>query len=60
MCNRGITRFDLDKDNGYKLNIESLNNAYGSAKKNGSNPSMLVLNSPNNPVGNSFVDLILN
>ena len=54
MCNRGITRFDLDKDNGYKLNIESLNNAYGSAKMNGSNPSMLVLNSPNNPVGNSF------
>ena len=31
-----------------------MNNAYGSAKKNGSNPSMLVLNSPNNPVGNSF------
>ena len=54
ICNKGITRFDLDKDNGYKLNIESLNNAYSSAKKNGANPSMLVLNSPNNPVGNSF------
>ena len=54
ICNKGITRFDLDKDNGYKLNIESLNNAYSSAKKNGANPSMMVLNSPNNPVGNSF------
>ena len=54
ICNKGITRFDLDKDNGYKLNIESLNNAYSSAKKNGANPSMIVLNSPNNPVGNSF------
>lgn len=54
MCNKSIKRFYLDKDNGYKLNIESLKSAYSSAKKNGINPSMLVLNSPNNPVGNSF------
>ena len=54
MCNKNIKRFYLDKDNGYKLNIESLKSAYSSAKKNGINPSMLVLNSPNNPVGNSF------
>ncbi len=54
MCNKSIKRFYLDKDNGYKLNIESLKSAYSSAKKKGINPSMLVLNSPNNPVGNSF------
>ena len=54
MCNKSIKRFYLDKDNGYKLNIESLKSAYSSAKKYGINPSMLVLNSPNNPVGNSF------
>ena len=54
MCNRSIKRFDLNKNNGYKLNIDSLKDAYSSAKNSGVNPSMLVLNSPNNPVGNSF------
>lgn len=54
MCNKDITRFDLDKDNEYKINIDSLNNAYNSEKKSGEKPSMLILNSPNNPVGNSF------
>ena len=54
MCNRSIKRFDLNKNNGYKLNIDSLKDAYSSAKNSGINPSMLVLNSPNNPVGNSF------
>ena len=54
MCNRNIKRFDLNKNNGYKLNIDSLKDAYSSAKNSGVNPSMLVLNSPNNPVGNSF------
>ena len=54
MCNRSIKRFDLNKNNGYNLNIDSLKDAYSSAKNSGVNPSMLVLNSPNNPVGNSF------
>tara|TARA_Y100000590_G_scaffold88200_3_gene99031 strand:- start:597 stop:1883 length:1287 start_codon:yes stop_codon:yes gene_type:complete len=54
ICNKSIIKFELDRDNEFSINIDALIASYSSAKKNGKNPSMLILNSPNNPLGNSF------
>ncbi len=54
LTGKKITRFDLDRDHGFRLSIDSVISGYDSAKSSGQNPKMVVLNSPNNPVGNSF------
>ena len=54
LSGKAVTRFDLDRSCEFRLNIDTLNTAYDSAKRKGQNPTMIVLNTPNNPVGNSF------
>ena len=54
LSGKAITRFDLDRSCEFRLNIETLNTAYNSAKRKGQNPTMIVLNTPNNPIGNTL------
>ena len=46
--------FNLDRENNYSLDIRHLNNLYRQEKKHGGNPKNIILNSPNNPIGNTY------
>ena len=54
LMDKKIVRFDLDRKNDFALNIDYLDSAYRTACHKGSNPKILILNSPNNPIGNCF------
>ncbi len=42
LTGKKITRFDLDRDHGFRLSIDSVISGYDSAKSSGQNPKMLV------------------
>ena len=52
LTGKKVQRFSLDDENDYSMNIQALDKAYQDFISNGGNPTMLVLNSPSNPVGN--------
>ncbi|MBL7013074.1 MAG: aminotransferase class I/II-fold pyridoxal phosphate-dependent enzyme [Candidatus Marinimicrobia bacterium] len=52
LTGKKVHRFSLDDENSYSINIQSLDKAYQNFISDGGNPTMLVLNSPSNPVGN--------
>jgi len=54
LTGKKIIRFDLDRKNDFALNIDYLESAYRTACLKGSNPKILILNSPNNPIGICF------
>ena len=47
-----VHRFELDADQDYQINIQTLDSVYQEAIESGRNPKILILNSPSNPVGN--------
>ena len=47
-----VHRFELNADQNYQINIQSLDSVYQEAINSGRNPKLLILNSPSNPVGN--------
>ncbi|HIC37198.1 MAG TPA: aminotransferase class I/II-fold pyridoxal phosphate-dependent enzyme, partial [Candidatus Marinimicrobia bacterium] len=51
LTGKKIIRFDLDRKNDFALNIDYLESAYRTASHKGLNPKILILNSPNNPIG---------
>jgi aspartate/methionine/tyrosine aminotransferase len=54
LIGKNLTRFNLDRDKDFRLNIDRVDEAYRSAISKGQNPTSIIINSPNNPVGNSF------
>ncbi|MBT3589254.1 MAG: aminotransferase class I/II-fold pyridoxal phosphate-dependent enzyme [Candidatus Marinimicrobia bacterium] len=56
LTGKTIHRFLLDDKNDYSLNIQALDKAYQDFISDGGNPTMLVLNTPSNPVGNVSSD----
>ena len=54
LSGKSVIQFDLDRKNEFSINLDVLNKTYQSAKENGQNPKILILNTPNNPIGNSF------
>ena len=47
-----VHRFELDADQDYQINIQTLDSVYQEALESGRNPKILILNSPSNPLGN--------
>jgi aspartate/methionine/tyrosine aminotransferase len=52
LTGRSVHRFELDADQDYQINIQTLDLVYQQAIDSGRNPKILILNSPSNPVGN--------
>ena len=52
LTERSVHRFELDADQDYQINIQTLDSVYQKAFESGRNPKILILNSPSNPVGN--------
>ena len=60
LCGKSVIQFNLERDHEYSLDLDTIHLAYHAAKKNGQNPKILILNSPNNPIGNSYSSNDLN
>ena len=54
LTGKSVHWFELDRDDEFGLSIASLDSCYNDACAIGSDPQILVLNSPNNPVGNNI------
>ena len=54
LTGKSVHWFELDRDDEFGLSIASLESCYNDACAIGSDPQILVLNSPNNPVGNNI------
>ncbi len=54
LIGKNLTRFKLDRDKDFRLNIDRVDEAYRSAISKGQNPKSIIINSPNNPIGNTF------
>ena len=52
LAGRSVHRFELNANQDYQINIQTLDSVYQEAIESGRNPKILILNSPSNPVGN--------
>jgi aspartate/methionine/tyrosine aminotransferase len=52
LTGHSVHRFELDVNQDYQINIQTLDSVYQEAIESGRNPKILILNSPSNPVGN--------
>ena len=52
LTGRSVHRFELDAEQDYQINIQTLDSVYQEAIDSGRNPKILILNSPSNPIGN--------
>lgn len=56
ISNKSIIQFQLNRQQNFDLDLTLLESSYQTGIESGLDPKILILNSPNNPIGNSFSD----